>query len=254
MKLKGLKIILLTLSLPVLLVSCGGAQKVVTDVVLDHKVIDDQSYIHIETKLDLNNITLFAFEAPIDIPGVGDVGTVKIDIDKIELDLNVSELIPQLETGGDLPNGGSIPLIGSNPVIVIPVHIGQGAYIDIYVSLVRGATTIGLSVPIKEFDELGKFGGYFPPFLLKGVTVAAGIFTSENAGESGLAAFFDVSEVLGLKVIDESTGIPRILVPMGGVEVFEFDMTSTPRSNADNKSLNKILRKLNRKKAVLNYL
>jgi hypothetical protein len=192
MKIKGLKGIFLIFSFPIFLASCGGIKKTISDVSIDQSVIDRDSYIHVEATLDLGNIYLPDFKAPIKLNGQ-DVGEVTLGSDLVAIDLNVSVLAPKHETLGELPNGSKLPLIKNNPVIVLPLGRSD---IKIYVSLVNGAKAIGVSIPVKELDQVNRYAGYFPPFMVKDITVAAGVYTSEDDGKSGIAAFFDLTPVL----------------------------------------------------------
>ncbi|MCB9095018.1 MAG: hypothetical protein H6621_08130 [Halobacteriovoraceae bacterium] len=233
-------------------VSCGGVKQRITDVQIRQTVENMDAILNLDAKLDLGNIYLPDLEQDIDLPGRGNIGTVKLGSDFISVKVNLSELVPSLETNGVLPNGAGLPLIGNNPVVVIPVRV-KNSYIHVYVSLVPGATAIGVTIPFKELDRIDRYSAFFPPFNIKDVQAAAGLYTSETAGESGIGAFFNISNIISNGVLDTESGL--IYVPMLGdsSESYEFDYATRVNSDEEQKSIDSVLYKLHRQKSTLSF-
>lgn len=248
MDIKGMMRIGILALLPMFLVSCGGSKGKITDVRVDQSVVGSDSYLHLSATLDLGNIYLPSFKSEIMLPGRGPIGEVELGADFVDIALNLSEVVPQLETGGLLPNGAKLPLIKDNPVVVLPLGRSN---IKVFVSLVHGATALGISIPVKELDEIGRYSAFFPPFQVKTMTVAAGVYSSDSPGLSGIGAFFDLTKVLGMGVTDSSSGSDYLYVPMGANESYELGIQTEVTNSKTQRKIDKVLYRLHRKKKVI---
>ncbi len=251
MDLKGsLRIGILSL-LTVFLVSCGGAKNTITDVKVNQTVVDEDIYLHLDATLDLGNILLPNFAGPILIPGRGEVGQVELGQDFIAVDVNLSEIIPQLETEGELPNGASLPFIKDNPVVTLPI---KGSNIEVYISLANGAPALGVSIPIRELDRIGVYSAFFPAFRLDKLLVAGGIYSSVNAGESGIGAFFDLSQIIKLKLGNEpqeEKGMFADILAIGDSSKYGISTDTERTSRRTQKKIDRVLYKLHQERKTV---
>jgi len=195
------KQLLLILLFPFLFFSCGknGGVKV-KELKLEEKIIQDQIWLDLKAKLDLGNTVLPGVgKLPIRLPKQGLVGEIEIGTDFINVGINLSKVTPLQTQISELPNGEKLPLIAENTVAVIPIRVGNGSLIKIYVSLVPGAKAIGVSIPITQLDSLGVQlkdpTTFFPGLLVGNVRVYPGLYTSPRSGENGLGLFVDLNNV-----------------------------------------------------------
>jgi len=180
------------------LVSCGSQKPMVTQVKVDTSVIDQDVWISLSADLSIGNLLLPNAVIPILIPKTGsEIGLVSLTSDgsglnRLSVELNVSETAQLDLAQARLPNGVMIPIIQDRQVITVP--IGKGA--EIYISILGDQAALGVAIPIKSFDAMGSKVGtsaLMPVFSTNGVIGSAGVFTSKDAGENGFALIADVS-------------------------------------------------------------
>ncbi len=230
------------------LVSCGSqGGQMVDDVKLDTEQINGDVVLSLSATLNIGNLRLPQASFPVKLPNrLGDSGILSLYTDsqgksKMDLQINVSDSIDLDMDSARLPNGAVLPLIGNNAVIEIPTK-----NVTIYISLVDGAQAIGVAVPIKSFDSLGRKVGttaLMPIFNKNGNIGAAGIFTSKTAGENGFALVADISDKVG------DIGIPADFIQMEVDDSENFSDYSPSRSKE--KRINRELYKMHRRSKKL---
>lgn len=247
------------------LISCGGQKPMVTDVKVSTSVVDQDVMVSLSADLSIGNLMLPNATIPILIPRTGqEIGTVTLlsgaGVNKLAIDLNVSETAQLDLEPARLPNGVMVPIIEDRQVIVVP--LGKGA--ELYISIVGGQAALGVAIPIKTFDGMGRKVGtaaLMPVFAVDDVIGSAGIFTSKEAGENGIALIADVSAYLGNlvqsnKVADHSRKTLRaasadsIAPQLSLAKPFEYKSVKPSRSKE--KRINRELLKLHRRKKRLN--
>lgn len=196
-------------------ISCGSDRPMVNDVKVETIVQDSDLILSLSADLSIGNLQLPNATIPIILPKDGrEIGVVSLvsTLDGkniLGIDLNVSESSNLELASARLPNGSIIPLIGDTPVLAIPVK-----NVVVYLSLVSGAEAIGVAVPIRSFDALGSKVGttaLMPIFSKNGNVGAAGLFTSKNAGENGIAIVADISaQMNGLDHLINSNNMPQM--------------------------------------------
>jgi hypothetical protein len=161
-------------------------------------------------KLDLllntGNVLLPSFDLPILNPkNPGAIyGTISMQDalssgTRLGISVNLSEISGLEGTDGSvLPNGRGIPLFLGEGVRPIAVSIRNNS--RAYFAFSEGTAVIGMAIVIPEFDKVSSFVGavdvFFPFQASNGVSGAAGIFSSNQSGQSGIAVFVDASSAL----------------------------------------------------------
>ncbi len=187
----------------VFLVSCGGSTpQVVKDISVKPYYEESDLRAEISTQMDLGNFMLPAVGLPVLHPKTGEeIGYVALQTlfdgkSQIMIDLNLSTLLKIQSQSARLPNGRLVPLVGTNEAIEVPLGSGNA---KVYVTFGQGVVAVGAAITISSFDGIGSKVGaanLFPMFNIKGVVGAAGIFTSSDKGESGVAIIADVSSLM----------------------------------------------------------
>lgn len=244
------KLLLVSFLLPLVFISCGkNGQKIVTDIDVDQRIIQDKVYIDVEAKLDLGNTTLFPGKIPIKVPKKGVIGEVEVGVDFIKVSVLLSELVKLQVQDTVLPNGERLPLISTNKVVVLPLDKSGKSYL--YISLVGGAKAIGFSLAIKELDKLGQElktpTGLFPKVMIKNIAVFAGLYTSPNPGENGLGVFVDLNPLF--KVLAYNGAWFEL---NQGASNAELDYSDVKTSSKKDRHVKGYLFKLHQKNSVLN--
>ena len=118
---------------------------------------------------------------------------------QLGISVNLSE-ISGLEgaDGSLLPNGRAIPVfLGAG---VRPLSVAVSGRSRVYFAFSEGTAVIGTAIVIPEFDKIASYVGavdlFFPFQGENGVRGAAGLFSSPQSGQSGIAVFVDASSVL----------------------------------------------------------
>lgn len=241
------KVLVLSISLT-LFVSCGSDRPMVNNVDVSTTVVDGDVLLNLTTDLGIGNLQLPNAVIPIILPKDGrEVGQVSLvgslgGQNILSIDINLSDAGNLELASVRLPNGAMIPLIADNPVLRIPVK-----NVEVYLSLVEGAQVLGVAVPIKSFDSLGKKVGtsaLMPIFSKNGTIGAAGLYTSREKGKNGIAVVADISGKL--------SGIPELnTVPVIQMQQAEINFQSASPSRSQKKRIDRELYKLHRKRKQL---
>jgi|SRR5690554_3527573 len=246
-----LTLIVLSLSL----VSCGGSvSNVLDNVEVKTQVQDQDVLLSFSADLDLGAMSFASISVPILHPrGQTPIGQLQLTsglggVNKLSVLLNVSEVADIQTTQAVLPNGNLIPLIATNPTIA--VDIGKGA--KVYLTVGTNTTAIGVAVPIKEFDSIGRSLpglNVFPIVNKNGYIGTAGIFTGAKAGTSGIAVVADISSAMNrIDIFGAQYGIQA---QEARGEIVKLDYRSHSASKSAKSKLDDKLYDLNKKKAKL---
>jgi hypothetical protein len=168
-------------------------------------------------KLDLllqtGNVLLPAFDLPILNPkNPGAIyGTISMQDalsagTRLGISVNLTEISGVEGVDGSLlPNGRSIPLFLGEGVKPIAVSIRNNS--RAYFAFSAGTAVIGTAIVIPEFDKISSSVGavdvFFPFQASNGVSGVAGLFSSNQSGQSGIAVFVDASSAM--KAIPEKS-------------------------------------------------
>jgi hypothetical protein len=242
---------MVTLVMVTLIMSaCGKRPQVVTGVQVQSSIQSQNIMLSLQADLDLGNMSFPAVTLPIIHPrGQTPIGSVDLipvlgGKNQITIHLNVSELADIQAAEARLPNGNLIPLIANNPTV--EVLLGAGA--KLYLTATASAVAIGVAIPIKTFDGIGSNVGsvnLFPTFNIDKVVGAAGIFTSQNAGENGFALVADVSEYV--KMQDIYVPQMALMQQQEASEEIKLDLSSHIPSRSQEDKINSMMLKINRK-------
>lgn len=242
--LKKLKV-LLSSTMLILFVSCGGGNQYMKGITVETKDIAGETYLSVDAKLNMQNLLLAELMVPIYKNGV-QIGTVNLGQDilggnHVGVEINMSEIIGGSHGLNRLPNGLMIPLIGANSSISFKA--GKG--IELYLIKTENVLGLAVSINVKEFDGLGRSvgtTGIFPMFNVDGVVGATGIYTSQFAGKNGIALAFNLSKYLP----SETQVALRSGMVLDKAESVELDYSSQDVASSEQK------RRLSRKMYFLN--
>jgi hypothetical protein len=181
------------------LVSCGGeSTKVVTGIDFSTRDGEQQEkLLNVDFELDLGESELpFAhYNLP------NNYGALRLytnaGVNHAAVDLNLTEILKLPEGYATLPNGQNVPVDTSAGIIEIPVDQINA---KVYVAQAQGMTLVGFAMAIEQLDSIGREvgrTGVFPTFELESVDITAGIFTDEQAGGNGIAAFVNLGRLIG---------------------------------------------------------
>jgi hypothetical protein len=192
------------IALLVLLVSfasCGSQKPMVDDISVSPYYDNDDLHISLSANLSIGNVNLPQATFPIIHPKTGEeIGIVSMislggNQNLLDLAVNVSAISNLNSEVAKLPNGTLLPLIGNNRSIVVPI----GPKVELYLSIGDGQVALGVSLPFKTLDKVGRKIGtsaLFPTFNINQVVGSAGLYFSREAGKNGFALFADVTQVL----------------------------------------------------------
>lgn len=189
------------LALMISFVSCGGQKPMVDDIKVSPYYENDDLMISLSADLSIGNVSLPQATFPIIHPKTGEeiglVSMVNLGANQNLLDLvvNVSSISNLSSEVGKLPNGAVLPLIGNNRSIVIPI----GSKVKLYLSIGDGKVALGVSIPFRTLDAVGRKVGtsaLFPAFNKNDIYGAAGLYLSKEAGKNGFGIFADVTNAL----------------------------------------------------------
>lgn len=189
------------LALMISFVSCGGQKPMVDDIKVSPYYENDDLMISLSADLSIGNVSLPQATFPIIHPKTGEeiglVSMVNLGANQNLLDLvvNVSSISNLSSEVGKLPNGAVLPLIGNNRSIVIPI----GSKVKLYLSIGDGKVALGVSIPFRTLDAVGRKVGtsaLFPAFNKNGIYGSAGLYLSKEAGKNGFGIFADVTNKL----------------------------------------------------------
>lgn len=189
------------LALMISFVSCGGQKPMVDDIKVSPYYENDDLMISLSADLSIGNVSLPQATFPIIHPKTGEeiglVNMVNLGANQNLLDLvvNVSAISNLQSSIAKLPNGSALPLIGNNRTIIVPI----GPKVELYLSVGDGKVALGVSIPFKTLDAVGRKVGtsaLFPVFNKNGIYGAAGLYLSKSAGNNGFGLFADVTNAL----------------------------------------------------------
>lgn len=187
------------ISLVFLSVGCGKKPVEVKNLELQTEVLNQELFVDLKAEIVLGNLPLTTLDLPIIHPRSMEwLGNVKIQRENkknfILLSLNLTALARFDLKPLILPNGGALP-IGAN-LNGVQINLGRG--IEFYFIPDLKNLLIGVTFPIKQLDQVGRSIGetsLFPPFNIKNVMGAIGLYSSRSAGKNGLGFFADLSSV-----------------------------------------------------------
>ncbi len=243
--------------LSLFVISCGNApSNVLTEIKVETQTINDDVWMSFAADLNLGSMSFAAISIPILHPkGQTPVGQLDLvsapgGINQIKISLNVSELADVQMERATLPNGNLVPLIANNQMIAI--NTGKGS--RVYLALSEKVTAIGVAVPIPSFDSIGsKLPGlnFFPIVRSGDVIGTAGIFTGATAGQNGIAVIADVSQVVSLGKLLQTSAPTLMLQAQTIQDSLKLDYSSQSGSLAQKRRLDQIIFDFNKKRTIL---
>jgi hypothetical protein len=181
------------------MISCGKNMKnLVTDIGVE--TLDDgtSQYVSTDFVLDIGGTELPFISYPLP----NDLGALRLyrlnGQNKIAIDLNLTSVLKLPRVVGTLPNGQAIP-VDTNGAGIISIDI-EGINSKVYVAQREDTTLVGFAIAIKQLDGLGDSigsAGIFPSFELGNIRLTAGVFTSKESKETGIAAFANLGQLFG---------------------------------------------------------
>lgn len=240
---------ILILSLTFILASCGSQKPMVSDIEVSPQYVDNDVYVSLNAQLSLGNVTLPQAGFPIIMPktyeeiGMITMQTTGVGKNLLHVEINLSAIAHIEAREARLPNGSILPLIGESKTIEIPVK----DKLSVYVSFGEGMAALGVAIPFKTLDGVGKKVGttnLFPVFNIKNVFGAAGLYTSKEAGKNGFGLFADLTQVID----------PIMFVDLGVADKLKLNYSSVVPSYKKEKTINREMYKLHsrRKKLRIN--
>jgi hypothetical protein len=175
--------------------SCGGkAKKIVTGVDFETRNGDDQAkLVNVDFELDLgeNELPFLHYDLP------KNYGALRLytngGVNHVAVDVNLTEILKLPAGYATLPNGTAVP-VDTNGAGIIEVPIDK-INAKVYVAQAEGMTLVGFAIAIKQLDGIGnEVGrvGVFPKFEIGKVDVTAGLFSDDQDGGTGIAAFVNL--------------------------------------------------------------
>lgn len=199
----------------VLAASCGKnpQNQIVKDVALKTTLEDGKVHITASAQFKLGPLVLPSITLPIIDPKepgtnyglISFKPTLQAGFNEIALKLNLSKAARVEGKVPTLPNGASLPVGGINDKRIVELGIDQ-IHSKIYLGLDGDLTLLGFAIGIKEFDVLNDYLGgtqFFLGFDIKGVLGMVGFFTGNQAYESGLGFFVDMSSVINTDMLND---------------------------------------------------
>jgi hypothetical protein len=179
------------LTMSVFVTSCGKKVQIVSDVDVETRAQDNIVHVVTDFKLDVGQAELPEKDGVLP----SDYGTYKFyrvnDENRIEIDLNLTEILKIPSGLATLPNGALLPIDTRGAVVVeFPLERING---KIYIGHDGKTTMVGVAFGVKQLedvaDELGGIGVY-PNYSIGGFNVTAGIYPGNGSGvDSGIAIF-----------------------------------------------------------------
>ena len=211
---KSILIIAVVIATPLLLLACrqGQGPKWLEDASVSTLVdVEGNSIIRASVDLKLGNTQLPTVTLPIYHPHDFELllGQVQIigHTGAINVDLNLDNVFGLDYGDGTLLDGSPIPMAGLNGVDVIEIPFAEGAH-RIYLAFDEDVAMLGFALTIEQFDSISKtLGGVdvFYPFDFKKVKGSVGFFGNNLvSGESGLAVFIDIGQIISPREIHEA--------------------------------------------------
>lgn len=248
------------------LASCGGnGVQIVKGVKVETSLNGQDVNLRISSDIDFGNIIFPSLQIPIMKPNtqqqIGSVSMVPVLGSKTQLVVEINaSVMRELNVGPALlPNGTLAPLIGTNTAISIDL----GSRAKLYVAAAANAYALGVAIPISGLDSLGQsMGGinFFPMFAINDSVGAAGLFTSQQAGQNGFAFFIDLTNQIqnilpapAIAMSDvKSTARAMLSVDAASsMREISLDYEEQRPSASQEKKLNNLLYSMHKKKARL---
>lgn len=246
----------ITLVMLTFFASCGKQPQVLTGVQVETQHIDNDVWLSFSADINLGAMQFPAVTLPVIHPRtLNQVGAVELapalgGKNFIKLGVNISELSDLRSTTAKLPNGNTVPLIANNPTVV--VNLGAGA--QLYLTVAENVTAIGVAIPIRQFDSIGQSVpglNFFPVVAIDKVIATAGLFTSRNAGQNGIALVADLSQYVRMQDVFIRSGAGASLKSVQAHAAVKLDYNSHIPSKAAQEKINRIVYNMNKKKLKL---
>lgn len=158
---------------------------------------DGQQLLNTSFALSLGEVSLPVAEYPLP----DDLGTFRLftedGVNRVGVSLNLTKVINLPTEDAKLPNGSALPIDtqGAN-VFQIPI---SGIVGNVYLAVSGDVTLVGFAFSVSQLDSvgdsLGNFG-VFPNFNVGNINITAGIFSSADIGQTGVAAFANLGSIL----------------------------------------------------------
>lgn len=192
----------------------GQQQDIVKGVDVLTSLEDGDVYLSLAVLVKIGTANLTSITLPIynytdpNSPKYGEISfkpTMEPGVNEIKVKFNMT-FAAQVSGGyAKLPNGAELPIGGLDESDVVQLEV-EKIHSRIYLALQQKRALFGFAVAIQEFDRLnGKIPGanIFLGFDIKGVLGTVGLFTGDEAWESGLAFFLDISKYFNSDIIDD---------------------------------------------------
>ena len=242
--------------LSLFVVSCGNApSNVLSGVKVETTQVGQDTWMSFAADINLGAMSFASISVPVLHPrGQTPIGQLELvsgfsGQNQIRISVNLSEVADLNMGPAVLPNGNLIPMIGTNQAIAI--NVGNGA--KVYLALSSTVTAIGIAVPIREFDNIGRSlpGLNFFPVVTTGEVVGtAGIFTGLQSGQSGIAVVADVSKLVNMDKIFGSSALMAIQA-QEAEDNLKLDYRSQTLSSSKKSALDQLIYQLNQKRSIL---
>ena len=187
------------LALALTITACGSdSKKIVSGVVVETRDQNEQKYVVADFEMALGEAELPFLHLPLP----NEYGYLRMyrsnGINRVAIDINLTEVLKVPAGQATLPNGTMIPVdtMGAG-VIEIPVSGING---KVYVSYNNDVALVGFAFAIKQLDYIGRDVGtigIFPRFNVSNMSVTAGIFSSPSTGQNGVAVFGNIAGIWG---------------------------------------------------------
>ncbi|HXH76565.1 MAG TPA: hypothetical protein VNJ08_16455 [Bacteriovoracaceae bacterium] len=248
----------ITMVMLTLFASCGKQPQVLTGVQVQTSHVENDIWLSFSADLNLGAMSFPAITLPVLHPRtLIQVGQVELapslgGKNYLKLGVNLSELSDIRSSRGSLPNGNTIPLIANNPTVV--VNLGSGA--QLYITVSETVTALGVAIPIRQFDQIGQSVpglNIFPVIAIDKVIATAGLFTSRNAGQNGIAVVADVSQYVNMQEVFKPQSGAAIMMAQAeeAMDAIKLDYRShAPGKNAQDK-VNRIIYDMNNRRLRL---
>lgn len=194
--------------------ACGKNKKKIVDAVdVATRDIDEQKFVTTDFRLDIGDAELPFLHLPLP----KNYGYLRLYRDmgynRVALDVNLTEIAKLPGGEATLPNGSPVPVdtMGAGIIeIAVP-----GIKSKVYVAYQGDIALVGFAIAIKQLDGVGRAVGnigVFPNFSIGKVDLTAGVFTSEDASQTGIAVFANLAGLIngGMTLADAQATVRPI--------------------------------------------
>jgi len=242
--------LLLMVSLSTAFVGCGKtkANKVVSDFSFETIDEDNQKLLATDFQLSIGDAELPFLTLPLP-QNYGSVRAYRSEgKNYVGIDLNLTEVLKLPGGVATLPNGTMLP-VDTNGAGVIEIEI-SGINGKVYVAQKDDMTLVGFAFSIKQLDNIGSdigTAGVFPNFDIGKINLTAGIFTGNDSGSTGLAAFANLGGLWSMH--------GEKLAYAYDYDKYAFAATeSTKLTRRQKRKLYKALKKISKKSTRLDFV